>query len=252
MRILEITTVQTGTFLNLIKGLKDITEDVNLKITNGGLSITTVDNTLSVMLLLKLDADSFEKYVCTKDQTVGLHLSKFFRVIKSMNKFDILTLYVNDDDPNRLGIEIKNSVTGHVSNSKLKFVDLADDDFTIKPMDFSVAITMPAIDFNKIFKDMSAMFSFVNIKTVGEKLIFSCKDDHNSMTFTIGDDDKNEDHDIIQGHFELKTLVLSTRFTNLCKNISMYMKNDYPLIIEFAVGSLGSIYFCQSPLLAIG
>lgn len=38
-----------------------------------------------------------------------------------------------------------------------------------------------------------------------------------------------------------------TRCTNLSTNIEMYLKNDYPLIIKYAVANLGEIKLCLSP-----
>ena len=35
--------------------------------------------------------------------------------------------------------------------------------------------------------------------------------------------------------------------TNLCSNIELYLKNDYPLIIKYSVASLGDIKLCLTP-----
>ena len=58
---------------------------------------------------------------------------------------------------------------------------------------------------------------------------------------------KQEDTDIVQGIFALKHLVLFTKCTNLCNQIEMYLKNDYPLIIQYNVANLGSIKLCLAP-----
>ena len=51
----------------------------------------------------------------------------------------------------------------------------------------------------------------------------------------------------IQGVFSLKYLMLFTKCTNLCNQIQMYIKNDYPLIIQYTVASLGYIKLCLAP-----
>ena len=58
----------------------------------------------------------------------------------------------------------------------------------------------------------------------------------------------NNKDDIIQGLFALKHLVLFTKCTNLCNNVELYLKNDYPLIIRYSVASLGEIKLCLAPL----
>ena len=45
----------------------------------------------------------------------------------------------------------------------------------------------------------------------------------------------------------LKYLTLFTKCTNLCNNIQLYIKNDYPLIIQYTIASLGIIKLCLAP-----
>ena len=42
-------------------------------------------------------------------------------------------------------------------------------------------------------------------------------------------------------------LILFTKCTNLCNQINLYIKNDYPLIIKYTVASLGTIKLCLAP-----
>jgi proliferating cell nuclear antigen len=45
----------------------------------------------------------------------------------------------------------------------------------------------------------------------------------------------------VQGVFLLKHLVLFTKCTNLCQNIELYLKNDFPLILRYTVANLGEV-----------
>ena len=64
----------------------------------------------------------------------------------------------------------------------------------------------------------------------------------NGMTFK-----QNTKGEIVQGYFALKHLVLFSKCTNLCQNIEIYLKNDYPLIIRYNVANLGEVKFCLAP-----
>ena len=57
----------------------------------------------------------------------------------------------------------------------------------------------------------------------------------------------NNPSGIIQGYFALKHLVLFTKCTNLCNSIEMYMKNNFPIVIKFTVGSLGCLKLALAP-----
>ena len=57
---------------------------------------------------------------------------------------------------------------------------------------------------------------------------------------------KNSDN-VVQGLFDLKFLVLFTKCTNLCSNINLYFRNDYPLILLYTVANLGNIKLALAP-----
>ena len=59
----------------------------------------------------------------------------------------------------------------------------------------------------------------------------------------INTENKNE---IVQGIFSLKWLNIFTKCSNLSPLVILYLKNDYPLIIQYAVAALGVVKFVLS------
>ena len=53
---------------------------------------------------------------------------------------------------------------------------------------------------------------------------------------------------VIQGEFSLKNLGYFIKCTNLCNSIEIFLENDLPLIVKYAVASLGTIKLCLAPL----
>ena len=222
----------------------------------GGMGIIAMNSSNSVLIHLKLDAFNFDEYLCSKDKlTIGVNMTFFFKLIKTMNNTDTLTLYMDDDDTNRLGIRIENSDKNLVSTWKLNLMDLEDYDIRIPPTEFTSVINMPAQEFHKICRDLNPIADNIEIKSMGKKLIFTTWEGeiaHNEII--IGESgsglnvtlDEEESDTIIQGIYDLKNLTLFTKCTNLCSNIDIYMKNDYPLVIRYAVASLGQIHLCLS------
>tara|TARA_B100000123_G_C25356468_1_gene265125 strand:- start:148 stop:462 length:315 start_codon:yes stop_codon:yes gene_type:complete len=93
----------------------------------------------------------------------------------------------------------------------------------------------------------------IEIQSLDNQLIFRCNGDFASQETIIGAngslkfiENQNPD-EIVQGVFALKHLVLFSKCTNLCASIELYLKNDYPLIIEYMVASLGEIKLCLAP-----
>lgn len=239
-----------------------------------GMRIMAVDTTKTVLINLKLDAKNFTKFVCRKNKlSLGVNLSYFYKLIKSMNKNDILTLYVDNDDKNNLKIKIDSPEEKKDSVIKLKLLDLDESKISLPDIMFEAVITMNSQEFSKLCKEMNNIADYVEIKCLSDKIIFTCKGDYaeKTTTYRSGDvnnsdeilvsikhastntDKKNDSQSnlapqIVQGIFELKNLVLFSKCATLCNDIEIYMKNNYPLVIKYTVATLGRVILCLTPI----
>jgi proliferating cell nuclear antigen len=252
--ILEIKTVQASAFRILVEALKEILTDANFECDETGIKMIAMDSSRTVLVHLKLHADKFESYVCKEKKVLGISMINLFRVIKTMNNNDTLTLFLEKEKDSVLGIKIENSEKNTTSTFHLNLMDLHVDNIQIPSVEFESVITMPSTDFQKIIRDMHNYADLIDIKSVEEHLIFSCKGDFCCQETIIGETQtgmnfaKNKKPDeIIQGEFALKHLVLFGKCTNLCNSIQMFLKNDYPLVIKYTVASLGEIKLCLAP-----
>lgn len=254
MNIFEVQTVQSSAFRILIEALKEILTDANLEFDETGLKIMAMDSSHTVLVHLKLNAEQFEVYKCKQRTVIGVNMINLFKLIKTMGNSDTLTLHLEEENQCMLGIRIENSEKNSITKFKLNLMDLHEENIQIPPPTFSYVITMPSIDFQKICRDMHNLAEELEIKSLGNQLIFSCNGDFASQETCIGETNsglsfiQNESPDeIVQGIFALKHLVLFGKCTNLCNSIELYLKNDYPLIIKYAVASLGEIKLCLAP-----
>lgn len=252
--ILEIKTVQASAFRILVEALKEILTDANFECDETGIKMIAMDSSRTVLVHLKLQSDKFESYVCKEKRVLGISMINLFRIIKTMNNNDTLTLFLEKEKDSVLGIKIENSEKNTTSTFHLNLMDLHIDNIQIPSVEFESVITMPSTDFQKIIRDMHNYADLIDIKSVEDHLIFSCKGDFCSQETIIGETDtgmnfaKNKKPDeIIQGEFALKHLVLFGKCTNLCNSIQMFLKNDYPLVIKYTVASLGEIKLCLAP-----
>ena len=251
---LEIKTVQSAAFRVLTEALKEILTDANFEIDNTGIKVMAMDSSHTVLVHLKLNASNFEFYKCDEKKILGINMLNFFKLIKTMGNSDTLTLFLERDNENVLGIKIENSEKNTTTKYNLNLMDLHEENIQIPPAVFDSVITMPSVDFQKICRDMHNLADNLEIKSTENQLIFSCKGHFASQETSIGETNsglsfvKNENPDeIVQGIFALKHLVLFSKCTNLCNSSELYLKNDYPLIIKYSVASLGDIKLCLAP-----
>lgn len=265
-RCLEIRTVQASAFKVLIEALKDLLVDTCIEFDATGLKVVAMDNSHIVLVHLKLDAHKFELYHCDGPLCIGVNMLNLHKLIKTINNTDTLTLFMDRTDMNHLCVKIENTVKNSRTVYKLTLLDLDHQGIFVEPTDFSEVVTLPSADFQKICRDMTHLADHMEIKSIRNQLIFTCKGDFCSQETVICDNDNGarvvapdggaaeEDPaasdaapQIMQGVFSIKQLVVFTKCTNLCPTMELYLKNDYPLIVKYDVSSLGSIRLALAP-----
>ena len=136
-----------------------------------------VNKTQTILIHLKLDADKFDYYSCTKKKLIlGINMLNFYRLIKTMSNFDTLTLAIDDDDINKLIIRLENGDKNCISTYKLNLMDLDVEDIEVEPAKFPYSINMLSVDFHKICKDMHNIAEKIEIKCTTKKFILLVKE----------------------------------------------------------------------------
>ena len=252
--ILEFHTVQASAFRILIEALKEILTDANFEFDEDGLKIVAMDSTHTVLVHLRLNANNLEKYFCKQKIVLGINLINFYKLMKILGNNDTLELFMDESNLSVLNIIIRNSEKNSVTTFKLNLMDLHEEQIEVPPPTFESVSTMPSVDFQKICRDMYNLSDDLEIKSIGNQLIFSCKGQFAEQETSIGTSTnglnfiQNEDSiKIIQGVYALKYLVLFSKCTNLCNSVELYLKNDFPLIIKYNIASLGEIKLCLAP-----
>jgi len=223
----------------------------------GGLKIKEVNKTSSILVHCSLDADKFENYEYNynkKKLTVGINLNNLLKALKCMTNFDTMTWAIDDEDINKLIVILENIERNEKKVFRLNLMDLDDEKYEVDPVKFPFYAIMPSQEFHKYCKDMASVTEKMEIKCTNNRLWFNGKGSIGNFEFTLGEsvggltigvnDDKNE---IVQGLFELKYLIIFTKCTNLCSQVTLYLKNDYPLIVRYTVAALGEIKLVLSP-----
>jgi proliferating cell nuclear antigen len=259
--VLTIKTVQIAPFRTLMTALKDILLETNISFKKDGMRIINMDKSHTMLAHLHLPAENFELYECEKEKIIiGVNMFHLFKLINSIDNDDTLTIYIerkdyNDGIVSHLGLKFENGDIKQCKTQKLRLIEPDSDELEEPNVTFSSVINLPSADFQKIIRDLSYISEKLEIKSVGNELIFRCSgqfataevrrvESDGSMEFLH----KKDAGKIIQGEFSLKNLGYFIKCTNLCNQIEMYLDNDMPLVVKYYVASLGTIKLCLSPL----
>eukprot|EP00873_Tetraselmis_striata_P033839 jgi/Tetstr1/454103/TSEL_041022.t1 len=263
--VLEIRTVQSSVIKTLIEALKELLTDVVLEVDETGLRVIAMNKACAVLVHLRLDAERFEYFRCSRPLTLGVNIINLHKLIKTVGNTDTLTLYVEEGE-SHLGIKIDSSEKNSRTVYSLTLLDMENTKITVSPMQFDDVIVLGSAEFQKLCRDMHNIADVVEIKVVNDEVTFSCRGDFSTQETVLGNgclqkvapEDRPPNPGaapappdggchITQGMFNLDYLVMFTRCTNLSPTVQLYLKNDFPLFVRYTVSNLGEIKLVCAP-----
>lgn len=254
---LYIQTIQGQTIRTLIEAIEMILPEENIRFTPEAMSILAMDATQILIVNLQLFAHRFEVYYCEKPVTLGVSIINLLKIMKTVGNIHTLTIYMNHgtngNPDHHLYIRIDNPDKKIRDLFRVNLLDLDRHNLDIPDETFPSIIMMPSIDFQKFVRDMSHIGEYVTITSVGDMLSMKVEGDFAQQEKIFGGNEgyldflKQTSQEIIQGEFNLRCLVMFSRCTNLCSNIEICLKNDYPLVIRYQVSNLGEIKLALAP-----
>ena len=199
--------------------LKDILLETNITFQPDGMRIISMDKSHTMLAHLLLEAENFEVYECEKEKIIiGVNMFHLFKLINSIDNDDTLTIYIEKKDYNdgvvsHLGLKFENGDIKQCKTQKLRLIEPDPLELGEPDVKFSSVINLPSSDFQKIIRDLSCISDKLEIKSVGNELIFKCSgqfataevrrvESDDSMKFM----QKPSSSKIIQGEFSLKNL----------------------------------------------
>jgi proliferating cell nuclear antigen len=259
--VLTIKTVQIAPFRTLMTALKDILLETNIYFQPDGIRISNMDKSHTILAHMYLAAQNFEYFECKKEKIIiGVNMFHLFKLINSIDNDDTLTIYIENNDyadgvVSHLGLKFENGDIKQCKTQKLRLIEPDHEDMEFPDVKFSSIINLPSADFQKIIRDLSCISDKLEIKSVGNELIFKCQGQFASAEIHRAEADgsmgfvlKQDSSKVIQGEFSLKNLGYFIKCTNLCSQIELYLENDLPLVVKYDVASLGKIMLCLSSL----
>ncbi len=248
------TSVQGGALRGLFETLCHIIHDTNLTWepatqNGGGLKVLTMDGARCALIYLRLDATNFDEFYCPGPLVTGINMSSVWKLLKTASSHDTISMYVETANPHEIGITIQNAEKNALTEYKLKLLDCDAETINVPDVTFDRVLTLPSAYFQRLCREMMHLGDFMTISIDGSQLKLSCDGSFASQTTIIGESDgcmnvtESSGADV-EGTFSLRYLSLFTRASGLCNTVQLFLKKEYPLILNYSVASLGSLRFC--------
>lgn len=262
-KLFKITTLKSTILKILIEILKPYIKEMNIMFTPEYIKISTLDISESSVTYVKLNANKFESYYCKEPIVVGVDTTVLFKAIKSTNRRETISLSMDENNTDKLCIELADVFQGKIKSYSLPLLSLEAKVIDIHDMEFQFIINMPSTQFQQIIKDIHLLEGkIVEIKSVGKQLVFTCTDgiadfrtaiseideaingDQRELLQQNGEDIRSvnfikSSDNIVQGRFKMSHLMNFIKASHLCENMNVLLTNDQPLVLEYFVADLG-------------
>ena len=230
---------------------------------DGYIGIVATDPTKTIIIKLKLRCDEFTSFYCGVDEKLmGVSLQNLHKLLKSMDKEDMLTLFTKSIDSSRLWIERVNKPREKRTLEHINLIEIGRQTFDTKSIKFDMCVTIQSIEFHKLCKDMSVISQFVHIYATREYVEFTCNGENSGRHITYKNNqsvtrekqgcvninfDKDSNVKKAEGYFDLKHIILFSKFSQLCQSVRIYLRDDYLLFLKYTVATNSEVIVGLSP-----
>ncbi len=207
-----------------------------------------------MLVSLLVGEDAFQTYRCDRNITLGVDLSSLAKVLKCGNNSDSLTL-IAEDSPDSVLVVFEDTVKDRISEYSLKLMDIESDFLNIDDMDYDSVITLPAVDFQKICRDLSQLSDSLTVLVTKDTVKYVANGDIGSGSVIVKpftDLEKTENsvkvelNKAVNLTFGLKYLLDVIKGTSLSSTITIKLADKTPALFEFKLPS-GYLRFYLAP-----
>ena len=103
-----------------------------------------------------LKSESFSPYRCDRNIALGINLTSLTKVLRCAQNEDILTLKA-EDAPDVVNLVFESPESDRISEYDIKLMDIDQEHLGIPETEYAATITLPATEFQRICRDLTAM-----------------------------------------------------------------------------------------------
>jgi proliferating cell nuclear antigen PCNA len=245
--IFKATTHEAHTIKSCADLLQNNIKTACFEIDNNGIKLCMIGQHRKVLINLHLERENFTlyKFKAQESMFIGLNLSQFYKMLRSIKKKDSLQLYLDSDEPNDLCIKHIPNENNRITTSFIKIQHIQNIQISL-PEGYRKHIIIPSSDFTKMIKDMACIDGVIGVKSAKSFHIqFVCANkgvvNRQVDLGEVDEDDSDDDDDVYDEEFDRDQLSRVTKIAGLGINMQIFVQEGLPLMFRSNVGSLGKI-----------
>jgi len=208
------------------------------EINSKGLCLNSVDSKEHRLLSMVLKQEKFIVFYNKEPFAFDINSSHLYKIIKTIRKKDVVTLFITKDKPNKLGITISHANENNESTSYIEISCTSPSNITIPENENEYRLTCSGKDFQKL-KSLSSINNVMNIKAYDFHIVFFCDGEVVSKKIRIGESDGRENTHLLEENINTSYITTLNKIANMSNNVIFYIRKDGMINIVFDILSLG-------------
>jgi proliferating cell nuclear antigen len=218
------------------------------EIDENGIRLCMMDSHRTILINVMLHSDNFTLYRFKgkEKKFLGINLSHFHKMLKSIKKKDSMEIFIDDDEPNFLAIKVMPKENNRTTTSFVNILEVQNIAIDL-PEGYGRSVIVPSSEYQKMCKDMTHIGSTISIVSQNFHIKFKCNAGgimkrHVEFGETDEDDDDDKSQSLVyKQDFNTEQLSRITKMAGLSTHMHIYPLEGKPLLFKSTVGSLGYI-----------
>ncbi|KAL7739124.1 hypothetical protein ACLKA6_001038 [Drosophila palustris] len=234
----------------IVDALREILTQSTLDCSDSGIQLQAMDNSHVSLVSMSLQSDCFEKYRCDRNISLGLDLKSLAKVLKCASGDDAVTISAADK-ADKVQLSFESAGKERTADYELRLLNLDQEHLGIPDTDYACVVHMPATEFARICRDLSAFSESVVIACTKDGIKFSASGEMGSANIKLSETTKGDVslkvEEPVTLSFAGRYLNTFTRATPLSEKVKIGMAADVPLLVEYPIEDYGYIRYYLAP-----
>lgn len=219
------------------------------EITQEGIHFCMADSNRRTLIHIQLYQKDFNVFSLQQPMNLGLNVNHFYKMLKSIKKKDSLVLFITDDRPTELGIQIIPKDHSRLTISYVRIQNIQNLEIML-PEPYHHSILVSASEFAKMCKDMFNISNTITVSANRWNVRFVCNLGSVYSRQVILGETENEHSAILASSapvytfnddFDAEQLSRIMKISGLSSNLNIHCEKQMPMMIRSKIGNLGVI-----------
>ena len=228
----------------LFKLLHNNIKTACFSITSEGISLCMTDSNRRTLIKMEMLAREFNLYHISEPViNIGVNVNHIYRLLKPNKKKDSIVMYIREDSPSDLQIQVIPKDHTRIANSTIRIQNIQNLEIMV-PEGYTNSLLVPSSEFCKVCKNMLSMSNTIVISAIEDACRFVCNmGSVYSREEILGENTDEEAFEapIFQDDFDTEQLQRIIEITGLSNNLNIQTTKGLPLFIQTRIGNLGTI-----------